>query len=167
MFFSACVIIWLPFIDNLGVWVSSVGGGTPRELANSHTMFNVVNALLFLPFIRQFAALVTWVTPDRPQVGVIEPKYIDLGLLRTPGIALAKARMEMLRMSYRVRSMLEDVLPAMLDGDRDALADVRERDDEVDALHGLILEYLGQISQMQLSEEASAPRRVVRRTDLL
>lgn len=149
MFFSACVIIWVPFIDNLGVWVSSVGGGTPRELANAHTMFNVVNALLFLPFIRQFAALVTWVTPDRPQVGVIEPKYIDLGLLRTPGIALAKARMEMLRMSYRVRSMLE--------GDRDALADVRERDDEVDALHGLILEYLGQISQMQLSEEASAP----------
>lgn len=149
MFFSACVIIWVPFIDNLGVWVSSVGGGTPRELANAHTMFNVVNALLFLSFIRQFAALVTWVTPDRPQVGVIEPKYIDLGLLRTPGIALAKARMEMLRMSYRVRSMLE--------GDRDALADVRERDDEVDALHGLILEYLGQISQMQLSEEASAP----------
>lgn len=143
------MIIWVPFIDNLGVWVSSVGGGTPRELANAHTMFNVVNALLFLPFIRQFAALVTWVTPDRPQVGVIEPKYIDLGLLRTPGIALAKARMEMLRMSYRVRSMLE--------GDRDALADVRERDDEVDALHGLILEYLGQISQMQLSEEASAP----------
>lgn len=149
MFFSACVIIWVPFIDNLGVWVSSVGGGTPRELANAHTMFNVVNALLFLPFIRQFAALVTWVTPDRPQVGVIEPKYIDLGLLRSPGIALAKARMEMLRMSYRVRSMLE--------GDRDALADVRERDNEVDALHGLILEYLGQISQMQLSEEASAP----------
>ncbi len=94
MFFSACVIIWLPFIDNVGVWVSSVGGGTPRELANVHTMFNVANALLFLPFIRQFAALMTWVTPDRPQV---------------------------------------------------------------DALHGLILEYLGQISQMQLSEEASAP----------
>lgn len=150
------VIIWLPLIGNLAAWVSSVGGGTPREIANAHTIFNMVNALLFLPFVRQFAALVTRLTPDRPQAGVIEPKYIDFGLLRTPGIALAKARMEMLRMAYRVRSMLEDVLPVMLNGDLDELADVKERDDEVDALHGLILEYLGQISQMQLSEESSA-----------
>lgn len=122
-------------------------------------MFNVVNALLFLSFIRQFAALVTWVTPDRPQVGVIEPKYIGLELLRTPGIALAKARMEMLRMSYRVRSTLEDVLPAMLDGDRDALAEARERDEEVDALHGLILEYLAR------SRRCSSQRKRARRDE--
>jgi phosphate:Na+ symporter len=116
----------------------------------------VVNALIFLPFVNQFAALVTRITPDKPQVGAIAPKYIEFGLLRTPGIALAKARMEMLRMASRVQGMLVDVLPAILDGDIDTMADVEERDDEVDALHGLVLEYLGRISQQKLSEESSA-----------
>jgi phosphate:Na+ symporter len=52
--------------------------------------------------------------------------------------------------------MLIDVLPAILDGDIDTMADVEERDDEVDSLHGIILEYLGRISQQKLSEESSA-----------
>ncbi len=150
------VMIWLPLIGVLASWVSSVGGGTPREIANAHTVFNVVNALIFLPFVNQFAALITRITPDRPQAGAIAPKYIDVGLLRTPGIALAKARMEMLRMASRVQGMLIDVLPAILDGDIDTMADVEERDDEVDSLHGIILEYLGRISQQKLSEESSA-----------
>ena len=113
------VIIWLPLIGVLASWVASVGGGTPREIANAHTIFNVVNALIFLPFVNQFAAFVTRITPDRPQVGAIASKYVDFGLLRTPGIALAKARMEMLRMASRVQGMLVDVLPAILDGDLD------------------------------------------------
>jgi len=150
------VLIWLPFLALLVSWVESIGGGAPREVANAHTIFNVVNALIFLPFVKQFAALITRLVPDKPQVGVIVPKYIDSGLLRTPNIALAKARMEMLRMASRVQSMLIDFLPAILDGDIDTMADVEERDDEVDALHGLVLEYLGRISQQKLSEDSSA-----------
>jgi phosphate:Na+ symporter len=150
------VLMWLPLIGLATGWIGSLGGGTPREIANAHTMFNVVNALVFLPFVAQFAALVTWLLPYRRVEGAIAPRYIDLGLLRTPTLALAKARMEMLRMASRVRGMLVDVLPAMLDGDIDELQRIREMDDEVDALHGLILEYLGQISRERLSEEASA-----------
>jgi phosphate:Na+ symporter len=150
------VLIWLPFLGLLVSWVEGIGGGASREVANAHTIFNVVNALIFLPFVKQFAALITRLVPDKPQMGVIVPKYIDSGLLRTPNIALAKARMEMLRMASRVQSMLIDFLPAILDGDIDTMADVEERDDEVDALHGLVLEYLGRISQQKLSEDSSA-----------
>lgn len=149
------VLIWLPFLGLLASWVEAIGGGASREVANAHTIFNVVNALIFLPFVNQFAAFVTRLVPDKPQVGAIVPKYIDTGLLRTPDIALAKARMEMLRMASRVQTMLVDFLPAILDGDIDTMADVEERDDEVDELHGLVLEYLGRISQQKLSEESS------------
>ncbi|MCL1601570.1 MAG: Na/Pi cotransporter family protein [Actinomycetia bacterium] len=150
------VLIWLPFLGLLVSWVESIGGGTSREVANAHTIFNVVNALIFLPFVTQFAALIIRIVPDKPQVGVIAPKYIDTGLLRTPDIALAKARMEILRMASRVQGMLVEFLPAILDGDIDTMADVEGRDDEVDELHGLVLEYLGRISQEKLSEDSSA-----------
>jgi phosphate:Na+ symporter len=156
VFNVAGVLIWLPFLGLLVSWVESLGGGISREVANAHTIFNVMNALIFLPFVTQFAALITRMVPDKPQVGAIAPKYIDAGLLRTPNIALAKARMEILRMASRVQGMLVDFLPAILDGDIDTMADVEERDDEVDELHGLVLEYLGRISQEKLSEDSGA-----------
>ncbi|MCL1587100.1 MAG: Na/Pi cotransporter family protein [Actinomycetia bacterium] len=156
LFNVAGVMIWLPLIGVLGNGVSNIGGGLPREIANAHTLFNVANALIFLPFVNQFARFVDWLMPDKEQSGAIVPKYVDLGLRKTPGIALAKARMEMLRMARRVEGMLVDVFPAILDGDLDTLIEVRDRDDEVDVLHGLIIEYLGQISQEKLSPELSA-----------
>ena len=156
IFNVAGVMIWLPLIGVLGNGVSNIGGGLPREIANAHTFFNVANALIFLPFVNQFARFVDWLMPDKEQSGAIVPKYVDLGLLKTPGIALAKARMEMLRMARRVEGMLVDVFPAMLDGDLDTLIEVRDRDDEVDVLHGLVIEYLGEISQEKLSPELSA-----------
>ncbi len=156
VFNTAGVVLWFPFIGILASWVASLGGGVPREIANAHTVFNVVNALLVLPFVGPFAALIIRITPDRPGAGDIQPKYLELGLLRTPGIALAKARMEMLRMARRVEGMLVDILPAILDGDIDAMAEIQARDDEVDALHGHIIEFLGEISQIKLSQNQSA-----------
>jgi phosphate:Na+ symporter len=149
------VLLWLPFIDFLASLVGNVGGGTPREIANAHTVFNVFNALIFLPFVKQFAALVIRLVPDKPDPSVIRAKYLNDGLISTPALALSKARMEMLRMASRVRGMLGDALPAVLDGDIDDLYEVEAMDDEVDELHGLILEYLGRISQAKLSEVSS------------
>ena len=149
------VIIWIPFVGWLVSVVGSMGGGTAREVANAHTIFNVANALIFLPFVNQFAALVTRLVPDKPVEGEMRPKYLDKSLIRTPTLALSAARMEMLRMASRVQGMLADVLPATMDGTIDDLAEIESRDDEVDLLHGLLLEYLGDIGEVRLSEESS------------
>lgn len=149
------VIIWIPLVGLLASWVGNVGGGTAREIANAHTVFNVINALIFLPFVAQFARLVTRFVPDSDN-GAIHSKYLDDGLIREPILALAKARMEMLRMARRVNEMLAASLPAAMDGTIDDLADIEAMDDEVDALHGLLLEYLGRIGQEHISEASSA-----------
>ena len=54
-------------------------------------------------------------------------------------------------MATRVRTMYEQILPAVLDGPIEALDTVRDLDDEVDELHGQIIEYLGRIGQKSLS----------------
>jgi len=149
------VLIWIPFVGWLVSIVGSIGGGTAREVANAHTVFNVVNALIFLPFVNQFAALVTKMVPDKPVEGDMRPKYLDKSLIRNPSLALSAARMEMLRMASRVQGMLADILPATVDGTIDSLADIESMDDEVDLLHGLLLEYLGDIGEARLSEESS------------
>ncbi|NNC42458.1 MAG: hypothetical protein HKO03_04360 [Acidimicrobiia bacterium] len=48
--------------------------------------------------------------------------------------------------------MLEDILPATLDGSRWVLLEIAGRDDEVDSLHKQIITYLGEISQTRLSD---------------
>jgi len=151
------VIVWLPFIPVLAGWVGDVGGDTAREVANAHTIFNVVNAFLVIGFTTQFAHLVERLVPDRPvaEETAIRAKYLDRDLVRTPTLALDRARLELLRMADRVRSMVDRSLPAVLHGDRWSLEEIQEVDDEVDALHGHIVEFLGLISETRLSETST------------
>ncbi|NNK49116.1 MAG: Na/Pi cotransporter family protein [Gemmatimonadetes bacterium] len=160
------VLIWVFLIDQL-MWLAvqvspshpELAGGarlaaeTPRQVANAHTLFNVINTLLFLPFVNAFVWLVRRLLPDRKNGDQrVRIKYLDEGLIRTPAFALDRARLEMLHMGDRVRAMLQDILPATLGGDRENLGGFAARDDEVDALHGEIVTYLGRVSQESLTE---------------
>lgn len=160
------VLIWVFLIDQL-IWLAvqvspghadlvgsaRLAAETPRQIANAHTLFNVMNTLLFLPLANVFVWLVRRLLPDRPEdAGGVRIKYLDEGLIRTPAFALDRARLEMLHMGDQVRAMLNDILPATLAGDREELASFAGRDDEVDALHGEIVTYLGRVSQESLTE---------------
>ena len=153
----AGVLLWVFFIDELASFVGFLGGGTAREIANAHTTFNLVNAALFIGFTKQIAAAVERVVPDRSaaEEARIKVKYLDKALLDTPPLALDRARLELLRMADRVRSMLAEILPAILTGTRDDLVAIQRADDEVDELHGYIIRYLGHIGQNQMSEASA------------
>lgn len=153
----AGVVLWVFFIDQLAAFVAFLGGGTAREIANAHTTFNLVNAFLFIGFTKQIAALVQRMVPDRSaaEEAKIKVKYLDKSLLDTPPLALDRARLELLRMADRVRTMLAEILPAILTGNRDDLVAIQRADDEVDELHGYIIRYLGHIGQNQMSEASS------------
>ena len=151
------VILWLPFIGFLASLVGNIGGGTPREIANAHTLFNLANALIFLPFTPQFARFVERIVPDRPEEieAVIKAKYLDKSLLNTPTLALDRARLELLRMADRTRTMLVQALPAVLHGTRWELEEIEGLDEEVDGLYAHIIEFLGAISDTKLSESST------------
>jgi phosphate:Na+ symporter len=161
------VLLWVFLIDQLASLSTSISpsaaglegtarnaADTPRQIANAHTIFNVINTLLFLPFAPQFARLMERLIPDRPLVEEVEvrAKYLSPDLVRTPTLALDRARLEILHMGNRARDMLTVSLPAVLRGSREDLDDVEALDDPVDALHGQIIEYLGTISQTSLTE---------------
>ena len=161
------VLIWWGFIDQLVdfvTWVSPVAENltgleklsaeAPRQIANAHTIFNVANTLLFLPFTTQFARLVQWLVPEREQEDkrIARPKYLDLSLLGTSVLAIDRARLEILHMGDKVRDMLREILPALLDGTREGLQRIEEMDDAVDVLHSEIVAYFGKIFQTALSE---------------
>ncbi len=161
------VLVWLGFITHLANFVSwfspshpelmgaeRLAAETPRQIANAHTIFNIANTFIFIGFAGQFARFVEWLVPDKPieEIILAEPKYLDEELLETPSLALGRVRLEIGNLGERVNDMLEDIMPALLSGGRDELKKIAIADDDIDALHGGIVMYLGKISQKSLSE---------------
>lgn len=162
------VLLWVSFISQLAefvTWLSPSHEGlagadrlaadTPRQIANAHTVFNIANTLIFIGLTAQFARMVEWLVPDRPleEEELAKPRYLDDSLMETPSLALDRVRLEIGNMGDRVMEMLRLIMPAILAGDRTSLQQVAGIDDIVDALHGHIITYLGNISQKPLTEE--------------
>jgi phosphate:Na+ symporter len=161
------VLLWVAFIDNLAEWVIAfsprsldlqgaerMAADTPRQIANAHTLFNISNTLIFLPFSALLARVVERLVPDRPisEDQEVRARFLDDSLLTTPAIALDCVRRELVHLGELVQRMLEDVLPAILASDRDALRELQRMDDDVDRLYANIIEYLGRISEGSLTQ---------------
>lgn len=162
------VLIFLPFIgpfvklvqaispaapDGL-TGLSAAAAVLPRQIANAHTIFNVSCALIFLPFVSYFARIVYRLVPDKPlsETTELKPKFLNAMLLHTPSLALDATRHEIKRMGKRVDLMNTVMMPAVLTGDKESLAEVRAMDEEVDALYKHIVNYLAEISKLDLNE---------------
>jgi phosphate:Na+ symporter len=162
------VLIILPFIGPFAKFVvfispSPAEGLTgmqaaaavlPRQVANAHTLFNIGIGVLFLPFVTYFARIVYRLVPDKPlaEFREVQPKYLSEMLLHTPSLALDAARHEIKRMGKRVDLMNTAIMPAVLTGNKEALQAVREMDEEVDVLYKHLVNYLAEVSKLQLNE---------------
>jgi phosphate:Na+ symporter len=161
------LLIWVAFIPELAAAVVRLSPGapelagvarlaaeTPRQIANAHTLFNVANALLLLPAAGGLARLATWLVPDRPRglEAAVRARYLDEALLAAPSMALQMVRRELVRLGTEVQGMLGAVLPAMLSGSLVSLRSVERMDATVDQLHEHIIEYLGRISRLGLTQ---------------
>jgi phosphate:Na+ symporter len=128
---------------------------TPRQVANAHTLFNVGIAFLFLPFASVFARFCEWVVPDKPMTApqTIQAKYLDENLLSTPELAIDRIRREIGRLGEEVESMVDSVLPAVMQGSESDLDKLAAMDADVDLLHAQIVSYIRKISAHELSDE--------------
>ena len=164
------VIIWLPFISLLAVWVTGfspthpelegtarLAAEVPRQIANAHTVFNILNTVIFISFTSYLARLVHWLIPEKIEVEkvIIRPKYLDDTLIETPALALQNARFEIARMGEIVQKMFAELRDAFLHRDRNKFEEVRKMDDQIDILDGEILRYLADIRTQELSEKES------------
>lgn len=163
-------VLWIAFINNLAelaTWMSPVHSNlsgierlaaeTPRQIANANTAFNLINTMLFLPLAGLFASLVVKLLPEKPvkEKVIIRPKFLDKALVETPSLALEQVRLELGHMGELVLAMLEEARNAMVHRDRSRLEPIAKRDDQLDVLQDLILEYLGQIQKSSLAETES------------
>lgn len=77
-----------------------------RQIANSHTLFNLINVVLLLPFSKYIVKLAMLIIPDKGQEEDNENrviKYLDERMLETPSIAFGNTIKEVLRMGKKLK----------------------------------------------------------------
>lgn len=129
-----------------------------RQIANAHTFFNVLNALLWLPFIGLLAKMVTRLIPGEDKYLERDVKYLDVHVLDNAEMALSLSVKELSRMGRLSWEMLNEA-SKMFNGENQFQARidfVQEREEILDELEEAIIHYLSTIvSRNSLTERQS------------
>lgn len=148
------VVFALPFITSAAGFAAGLNFAPQLAVAHFHTAFNMVLALLALPFIHLITAFVArfFQDADLAQASQYLSK-LDDDEVDTPAVALACATREALQISDAVQEMLERTFEIFRDDDTDGRKYIKALDDEVDRLHGGIKIFLAKLMRAELSQE--------------
>ena len=141
----------IPYLIKFSVYLA--GPDVSREIAHSHTLFNLFVALIFFPFVPWGVRLVRYFSRDQDGDGPFHFKYLDPRSLDTPELALAQAQREILRLSDTVEQMVERSILLFSRANQREIEALKDRDQVVDFLNRGVKMYLTRLSQSEMTPE--------------
>jgi phosphate:Na+ symporter len=136
-------VVGLALLDRIGAFMVRWEPDPVRAVADFHTGFNLVLAVVFLPALAPYAALLRRLLPARLAADdPSQPRYLDASAMESAPIAIASAAREALRMADTLEVMLAGVADTLGSTDRRRIAEVRRLDDVLDRLNSAIKAYL-------------------------
>jgi phosphate:Na+ symporter len=151
---ALAVLALFPWVAPL---TARIEGDPTRAIADFHTGFNLVLALVFLPLLTPYATLLERLLPARPdETEVDAPRYLQPVAAGVPvAEALGGATREALRLADVLEEMLAGLRNALADPDRRRIEETRELDDRLDRLNRAIKENLLAIDTARLDDRAN------------
>jgi len=159
--------IFLPFVDWIipGSMFSNdqtiQSGKIAAHLAGFHTIFNLSNTLLFIPFTRFLAWAAIKMVPDREDPETEETfhlKYISTNLVSTPAININQARLEIKRMITIITEMYDKVMNIFMNPNikmGNIVEEIQKKENTIDLLEKEISTFLIKVYQHHISEDQS------------
>jgi phosphate:Na+ symporter len=135
-----------------------MAGVVTSHLAAFHTLFNLVNTCVLLPFVNQIASIVTRLVPDESNETHHVALFISTSLVQTPELLLVQVGKEMQRMTETVRAMYSDAMQILANprGDLGTLVeDTLAREQLIDGLEHEITAVLALTARAASSAAAS------------
>lgn len=164
--FNTIGVIWMAcifkyftqFILNIAPWDSSLQENLPLNLSLFHSVFNITNTLLFLPFVRPFAKLVEKIVKPKASDLSKEYKlhYIHTGLQDTAQMSIQTAKSELNKMVILVENMFNTFLHVFRNPDKKMgsnVVEVKDMEELSDQMQEEITKYLVECSTEDLSED--------------
>lgn len=164
------MVLLFPFYVDLVQWFTQattslgpadllVDGAKPnisRYVANAHTIFNVINAIVMVSALPLLVKVGTALTPKGRQLdksNLLTPMYLDENSLRNSTVALSQSRKEIVRMAEISQQMAEEAIPALISRSRKDMGPYELREEALDSLQRSIHRFLVRLYGQQNTQE--------------
>lgn len=152
-------VLWITSIFSFytNLVVRLVGDNTTACIAATHTGFNVVNMLLFIPLTKYLSKLLYKLVPDKAIKEKPHLTYLDVRMLETPTIAIEQSRREVVRMAETNKKMLKSLKNFITSAspDEKKVDEMFSNENVLDVIQKEISEFLGELISSQTSHEVA------------
>ena len=162
---SGCFLfIW--FVEPLAAFIQYISPKGPeievisRQIANTHTFFNLVMTLIWVPLIGVMVKIVMRLIPDgkMKEVNAVQPKFLDNKLISQPTVALQLAVRELMNCGEQAGVMLKRAAEKIDSGDGASVEEFVKSREVTAELTGKITDYLAEMAAAGVMTEQQAAR---------
>lgn len=148
---GTAVFVILLYVFRLQPLIASLTGKSiPRQIANIHTIFNIITTIILFPMIGLFEKVVLKIIPGKDITVHKIALYLDSRLIDTPSLSLEQAKKELLRVTKITQAMLNLSFERLHKKDAIIEKKVLDRESAVDSITEDIIRYLTKVSQKSL-----------------
>lgn len=161
--------IYLPFVETFLAnfsGVPDVNAGVMKDglmvyphttlgIATVHSIFNITNVLIFLPFVGVFATVLTKWIPERKQIEKLHLTHLDFDRYDTGFAAIEQSAHEIARMGKHTSNMISQANEVLQSSDRasNEINGLFEREAILDTVQKEITGFLSDVKRTALSSE--------------
>ncbi|MBN1765444.1 MAG: phosphate ABC transporter substrate-binding protein PstS family protein [Sedimentisphaerales bacterium] len=153
--------MYIGLVENVVSYMENTFGLNPetshieRCIAATHTGFNVVNVMVFLPFITLLGKFLNWLVPEKHYKSMPHLTFLDVRMLDTPAIGIQQSQKEIIRMSNENSKMISTLgeIIARQKPDKDREENIFRLEKELDLIQKEIVEFLGNITSGNISHD--------------
>ena len=146
-----------PFTD----FIQSLTPDNPAaQIANVHTIFNIVTTLILLPFGTLLEKAAMKILPERSdeksdkmQLRFISPDSVNNHSIGSVSVAVSQIQSEVSHMLELARSNVSDAFDNILHWDRDRFENVEKNEEYVDFLNAEISKYISALMSGEMTEQ--------------
>ena len=135
-------------------------GSVPTALSIFHTTFNIMNVVLLIWFVNFIARVVTRMVPSKGDADEeFRLEYISSGMMSTTEMSILESKKEVTKFGRITTKMSGKVRDLLVETDRKKRiklhASIKKYEEITDRIEIEITNYLGKVSQSELTSEAS------------
>ena len=146
------VVVFLPILIPFAGLVRLTSLDLPRQIANAHTIFNVIVSFMFVPFVGALVWACERIIPVRE--GELAPRhFFDEKMLNVAQLALRESEREVISIAEKTLKMLSLSKMALANGDINGAKEVLRLEEEVDEYCDETEKFIDKIREEDLAED--------------
>lgn len=161
------VLLFAFWIPTFSEFISTTSDNIPRQIANAHTIFNIMATVVFIPFTGIISKAIIRFFPDKiieHDISKPQIKNLDSNLLNEPSVAITNAQAEIGGVVALMERVIGSVIRPFIrnqedtdieDKSMDLVSGLHQRVDKISYLNSHITDYLQKISRSDITETQS------------